>query len=127
MMEVMMPRSGAPCTAGTGVIDLPSKLATPSSVPIHKTPSELCASAITDDCGSPRQLDLLNVRNARVGAHSSPRAKIATSAIAHAMTATRDDLDMGVTCDFGQLTVGDCPASLERRRQDGALVIPRRA
>src|SRR5207248_6584574 len=79
------------------------------SVPIQSTPSLLCASAMTDDCGSPRQLDLLNVRNARVGAQSSPRAKIATSAIAHAMTATRDDLDIGVTCDFGQLTVGHCP------------------
>src|SRR5437870_9512085 len=86
MMEVMMPRSGAPCTAGTGVIDLPSKLATPSSVPIHKTPSELCATAITDDCGSPRQLDLLNVRNARVGVHSSATRTEALKRSASAQT-----------------------------------------
>src|SRR5262249_55196445 len=78
MIDVMIPRSGAPSTAGTGVIDLPSKLATPSSVPIQSRPSLLCASAITDDCGSPRQLDLLNVRNERVGVHSSAARSGAT-------------------------------------------------
>ena len=74
----MTPRNGAPGSDGTGTIDFPSKLATPSSVPIQRTPSVLCARAATDDCGNPRQLDLLNVRNDRVGVHSFVAASNAT-------------------------------------------------
>src|SRR5439155_19690164 len=85
MIVVISPRTGAPGTEATGSIDLPSKVATPSSVPSQSTPSLSCASAITDDCGSPRQLDLLNVRNARVGVNSAAAAieqtRVATAAM----------------------------------------------
>ncbi len=70
-MDVISPRSGAAFTSATGVIVFPSNVATPSSVPIQSVPSVLCASATADDCGNPRQLDFGNVRNARVGVHSS--------------------------------------------------------
>src|SRR2546430_2755563 len=106
MIVVINPRTGEPDTVATGSIDLPSNVATPSSVPIPRTPSALCASVITDDCGSPRQLDLLNVRNDRVGVHSSPRAPRAASASAHTITPVlAREQDMG-TLRTGSLEEG---------------------
>jgi len=39
----------------------------------------LCASATADDCGNPRQLALLNVRNVRAGVHSSAASGVANT------------------------------------------------
>jgi len=85
-----IPRRGAPGTAGTGVMSRPSKLATPSRVPIHKVPSSDWASAETDDCGRPRQAAFVNVRKLRIGVHSFSSAtavdEIARTAAASAHT-----------------------------------------
>src|SRR3954466_7618676 len=85
-MAEISPRTGAPSTEGTGTIDFPSKLATPSSVPTHSTPSGLWAIATTEDCGSPLQLDLLRVRKDRAGVHSSAPAREAARASTNAQT-----------------------------------------
>jgi hypothetical protein len=96
MIVPIRPRSGAPATAGTGVMSRPSKLAAPSSVPIQSTPSTSCAIATTDDCGSPRHCAFPNMRKARVGHHSSAAKSGVAAQSRSAKNRTRTMRDMGV-------------------------------
>jgi hypothetical protein len=45
--------NGPPRSCGTGSIRAPSKRTSPSKVPNHRKPFAVCATALTELCGSP--------------------------------------------------------------------------